>query len=119
MDLPQVMENTQRHSGSLSERCVAPCQLNRMTRRRNSEQTKDPDTLASRADLMAMDLSKVSKTDFRVAVMKTTVGQEKNINGNIDSLRAEVRADLKKVKTLAMRSSQIGTLTVWVDEAEE
>lgn len=107
MDLPQVMENTQRHTGPLSERCVAPCQLNRMTRRRNSKQTKDPDTLASRADLMAMDLSKVSKTDFRVAVMKTRVRKGKTINGNIDSLRAEVRADLEKVKTLAMRSSLI------------
>ena len=54
--------------------------------------------MASPANLMDMDLNKMSEIDFRVAVMKTIVRLEKTINGNIDQLRAKVRADPAEFK---------------------
>ena len=42
-----------------------------MTKRRNSKQRKEADTMASATDLMDMDISKMSEIDFRVAIMKS------------------------------------------------
>ena len=69
---------------------------------------------------MDMDLSKMSEIDFRVAVMKTVVRLEKTISGNIDSLKAEMRADLAELKNAINEiQSNLDTLTVKANEAEE
>ena len=64
-----------------------------MTGRRNSQQRKESETIASPADLMDMDISKMSDIDFKVAIMKSIARLEKTISSNIESLRAEMRSN--------------------------
>ena len=64
-----------------------------MTRRKNSQKRKEPEIMASVADLMDMDISKMSEIEFRVTIMKTIASLEKTINGIIESLRVELRAN--------------------------
>ena len=54
--------------------------------------------MASATELMEMDITKMSEIDFKVTIMKAISGLEKNINDNIESLRAEMRANLAEIK---------------------
>ena len=75
-----------------------------MTRRRNPQQRKDTETVASAIELMDMDITKLSEMEFRVTMVKMMCRLEKNINenitANIESLRAEMRANLAEIKML-------------------
>jgi len=91
-----------------------------MTRRRNSQQRKEPETMASPTDLMDMDISKMSEIDFRIAIMKTIARLEKTISSNIESLRAEMRANQAEHKNATNEmQSKLDTLTARVNEVEE
>jgi len=48
-----------------------------MTRRRNSQQRKEPETVSSATELMNMDISKMSETKFRIAIIKLIARREK------------------------------------------
>jgi len=70
-----------------------------MTRRRNPQNRKDSETVTSATDLqMDTDITKMLEMEFRVAVVKTIARMEKLINGNIESLRAEMKAELAELK---------------------
>ena len=71
-----------------------------MTRRRNPQQRKETETVASATELMGMDITKLSEIDFRVTNMKSICRLEKNINNNIESLRAEIRSNQAEPKML-------------------
>ena len=70
-----------------------------MTMRRNRQQIKETETVASATELMDMDITKLSEMDFRVTMIQVMCRLEKNTNGNIneniESLRAEMRANLE------------------------
>ena len=68
-----------------------------MTRRRASQQRKELETMASATDLMDMDISKMSETDFRTAIMKSIARLEKTTGDNIESLSIEMRPNQTKL----------------------
>ena len=72
-----------------------------MTRRRNPQQRKDTETVASATKLMDMDITKLSEMEFRVTMVKMMCRLEENINKNInentESLRAEMRANQAEI----------------------
>jgi len=93
---------------------------NRMTKRRNPQQRKEPETMVSAKDLMDMDISKTSEIDFRVTIMKSISRLEKNNSDTIESLGAEMRSNLAELKNaMNEMQSKLDTLTTRVNEAEE
>ena len=50
-----------------------------MTRRRNPQQKKETETMASAPELMDMDTTKLSEMDFRVTMVKMMCRLEKKI----------------------------------------
>ena len=60
--------------------------------------------MASATEMMDMDITKLSETEFRGTMVKMMCRLEKtineNINKNIESLRAEMRASLAEIKKL-------------------
>lgn len=91
-----------------------------MTRRRNCQPRKEPETMPSVTDLMDMDLRKMSKKDFRVTFIKLLFRLEKTISNSIESLRAECRATVAYIKN-AMKEmpSKLDTLNARVNKKEE
>jgi len=91
-----------------------------MTKRRNPQQRKEPETMVSAKDLMDMDISKTSEIDFRVTIMKSISRLEKNNSDTIESLGAEMRSNLAELKNaMNEMQSKLDTLTTRVNEAEE
>ena len=45
-----------------------------MTRRRNSQQKKEPEVILSATDLINMDISKMSEMEFRTTIIKLIAG---------------------------------------------
>ena len=81
-----------------------------MKRRRNPpQQRKDNESVSSATELMDMDITKLSEMEFRVTMVKVMCRLEKainkNTNENIESLRAEMRANLAEIKN-AMNQMQ-------------
>ena len=69
---------------------------------------------------MNVDRTKVSEIDSRMTIMKAISRLEKNINDNIESLRAEMRSNQAELKNaMNEMQSQLGALTARVNEAEE
>ena len=61
--------------------------------------------MALATELMDVDITKVSEIDSRMTIMKAISRLEKNINDNIESLRAEMRSNQAKLKN-AMNEMQ-------------
>ena len=62
----------------------------------------------------------MSEREFRVTIIQAMARLEKTINGNNESLRAEVRADLAEVKNAINEiQSNLNTLTARVTKAED
>ena len=93
-----------------------------MTRRRNPQQRKETETAASATELMYMDITKLSEMEFRVTMVKMMCRLEKSINENvienIESLRAEMRANLTEIKnSMSQMQSTLEALIARVNEA--
>ena len=69
-----------------------------MTRKKNSQQKKEPDVIFSATDWMDMDLSKMSETEFRIAIIQLLAGLEKSIKDSRESLSVEMRSNQDKIK---------------------
>ena len=48
-----------------------------MTRRRISQQKKEAEVILSSTDIITMDISKISKLEFRITIIKLLAGLEK------------------------------------------
>lgn len=92
-----------------------------MTRRRSPQNRKDSEIMTYAADLqMDADITKMSEMEFRLAIVKTMARMEKSINGNIESLRAEMKAELAELKNAINEiQSNLDNLTARVTETEE
>ena len=80
--------------------------------------------MASATELMDMDITKLSEMEFRVTMIKMMCRLKKsitkNVNENIESLRAEMRANLAEIKnSTSQMQSKVEALTARVTEAEE
>ena len=91
-----------------------------MTRRRNSQQRKEPESMSSATELMDMDTSKMSEIEFRIVIMKSIARLEKSISDRIESLRAEVRSNQAELRnTMNEMQSKLDILNSRVHEAED
>ena len=91
-----------------------------MTRRRKSQQRKEPETVSSATEQMDMDISKMSEIEFRIVIIKSIVRLEKSISDNIESLRAERRSNQAEGNNAVKEIlSKLHTLTAGANEAEE
>lgn len=77
--------------------------------------------MSSVTELMAMDISKMSEVEFRIAIIKSVARLEESINDNIESLRVEMRSNQAKLKDTMneMLESKLDTLTTRINEAKE
>ena len=80
-----------------------------MTRRRNSQQKKEPEVILSIIDLTDMDINEISELEcseynileFRIMVIKLLARLEKNHRRHTrESLSAEMKSNQAKIKTL-------------------
>ena len=95
-----------------------------MIRRRNPpQQRKDNESVASATELMDMDITKLSETEFRGTMVKMCRLEKsinKNVNENIESLRVEMRANMAEIKnSMSQMQSKLEALMARVNEAEE
>ena len=95
--------------------------LNKMTRKKNSSQNKEPETILSATELQNLDLNAMSEIQFRSTIIKLLVALgKKSIKDSKDFVTAELRSNQVKIKnTLAERQSKLDALTAQVDEVEE
>ena len=76
--------------------------------------------MVSPADLMDMDISKISEMDFRAAIMMSITRLGKTISSNIDSLRAGMRSNQAKLKNVMNDiQSKLDAPTSRINKAEE
>ena len=76
--------------------------------------------MSSATELMDMEISKLSETEFRRAIIKLLARLEKSTNNNTDSLRAEMKSKQAKVKNpMNEMQSKLDALMERVSEAEE
>ena len=69
-----------------------------MTRRKNSPQKKESETILSATELHNLEYSLMSESQFRSTIIKLLVALEKNIKGSRDFINAEFRSNQAKVK---------------------
>ena len=80
--------------------------------------------MASATELTDMDVTKLSEMEFRVTMVKMMCRLEKgineNVNENIESLKAGMRANLAEIKnSMSQMQSKLEALWARVNEAEE
>ena len=67
--------------------------LEKMTRRKNSPEKKEPEVILSSTDLMYMALSNMPEIEFRITIIKLLVTHDKSKKESRDSLTAELRSN--------------------------
>ena len=53
--------------------------LDKMTKRRNSQQKEEPEVMLSATDRMDMHLSKMKEMEFRITIITLLIGLDKSI----------------------------------------
>ena len=61
--------------------------LTKMTRRRNTQQRKNSETVPSPLELLDMDINSMLEREFRVTIIQAMIRLEKTISGNVESLK--------------------------------
>ena len=91
-----------------------------MTRRKNSPQKKEPETIFSATELQNLDFSMMSEIQFRSTIIKLLVALEKSIKDSRDFVTAKLRPNQAKIENrLNEMQSKLDVLTARVNEVEE
>ena len=91
-----------------------------MTRKKNSPQKKDSETVLSATDLKNLDYNSMSQSQFRSTSIKILVSMEKSIKDSRDFMTAEFRSNQAEVKNqLNEMQPKLDVLTMSVNEVEE
>ena len=69
-----------------------------MTRRKNSPQKEESETVLSATELQNMDYNSISESQFRSTITKLLVALEKTIKDSKDIITAEFRSNQAKLK---------------------
>ena len=69
-----------------------------MTRRKNSPQKKEAETVLSATELQNMDYNSMSESQFRSTIIKLLVALEKSIKDSRDFMTAEFRSNQAEIK---------------------
>ena len=94
--------------------------LDKMTRRKNSPQKKEPETVLPAIELQNLDLNMMSEIQFRSTIIKLLVALEKGIKESRDFITAELRSNHIKIKNrLNEMQSRLDVLTARFNEVEE
>ena len=72
--------------------------LDKMTRRKNSPQKKELDTVLSATELQNLDFNTTSEIQFGSPIIKPLVALEKSIKDSRDFVTAELRPNQAKIK---------------------
>ena len=91
-----------------------------MTRRKNSLQKKESETVLSSTELQNMDYNSMSESQFRSTIIKLLVALEKSIKDSTDYITAEFRSNQAKSKNKSSEmQSKLDVLMARVNEVEE
>ena len=91
-----------------------------MTRRKNSPQKKESETVLSPTELQNLDYNSMSESEFRNTIIKLLVALEKSIKDSRDFMTAEFRSHQAEIKNqLNKMQSKLEVLTMKVKEVEE
>ena len=71
--------------------------LSKMTRRKNSPQKKESETVLSPTELQNLDYNSRSESQFRSTIIKLLVALEKSINDSRDFMIPEFRSNEAKI----------------------
>ena len=72
--------------------------LNKMTRRKNSPQKKESETVLSAREVQNMDYKPTSKKQFRSTIIKLLVALERSIKDSGDFVTAKLRSNQAEIK---------------------
>ena len=91
-----------------------------MTRKKNSPQKKESETVLSPTELQNFNYNSMSKSQFRSTVVKLLVALEKSIKDSRDFMTEECRSNQAKIKNqLNEMQSKLEVLMTRVNEVEE
>ena len=91
-----------------------------MTRRKNSLQKKESETVLSATELQNLDYNSMLESQFRSTVIKQLMALEKSIKDSRDFMTAEFRANQAEIKNqLNEMQSKLEVLTMRVNKVEE
>lgn len=94
--------------------------LDKITRKKNSPQKKESETILSATELQNLDLNTMSESQFRSTIIKLLVALEKNSKDSRDFVTTELRSNQAKIKNrLNDIQSKLNVLTARVNEMEE
>ena len=94
--------------------------LSKMTRRKNSPQKKELETVLSAKGLQNLDFNTMSETQFRNTIIKLLVALEKWIKDSRDIVTAELRSKQTEIKNRFNKmQSKLDVLTAKVNEVED
>ena len=84
-----------------------------MTRRKNSTQKKESETVLSATELQNLDYNSMSESQFRSTVIKLLVSLEKSIKESRDFMTVEFRSKQAEIKNqLNEMQSKLEVLTI-------
>ena len=91
-----------------------------MTRRKNSPQKKESETVLSPTELQNLDYNSMSESQFRSTIIQLLVALEKSIKDSRDFMTAEFRSNQAEIKNqLNEIKSKLEVLTMRVNKVEE
>ena len=91
-----------------------------MTRKNNSPQKKESETVLSATELQNLDYNSMSESQFSITMIKLLVALEKSIKDSRDFMTAEFRSNQAEVKNqLNEMQPKLDVLTMSVNEVEE
>ena len=91
-----------------------------MTRKKNSPQKKESETILSVTELQNLDCNSMSESQFRSTIIKLLVALEKSIEDSRDLMTAEFRSNQAEIKNqLNEMQSKLEALKMRVKEVEE
>ena len=92
----------------------------KMTRKKNSPQKNDSETVLSATELQNLDYNLMSESQFRSTIIKLLVALEKSIKDSWDFMTAEFRSNQAEIKNqLSEMQSKLEELTTRVNKVEE
>ena len=99
----------------LDSACIRPNSLSKVTRRKNSPQKKESETVLSATELQNLDYNSMSESQFRITIIKVLVALEKKHKGFKRLMTAEFRSNQAKIKNkLNEMQSKLEVLTTRV-----
>ena len=91
-----------------------------MTRKKNSPQKKESETVPSPTELQNLDYNSMSENQFRSTIIKLLVALEKSIKDSRDFMTVEFRSNQAEIKNqLNEMQSKLEVLTTRFNEVEE